>query len=475
MTAVTVTGSYPLIGDTVLTFLGFLTIGVILALLLTNRVAAVVALAGVPVVTALLAGNSPSEVGTFVSEGLGGVVGVTAMFVFAIAYFGVVRDAGMFDPIIRRIVAFAGNAPVTVCLATTALAMAAHLDGAGATTFLITIPAMMPLFDRLGMRRLTLTVCVGMGAGVMNLLPWGGPTARAATTSGVDVNELWVPLIPAQVAGMVGALAIAYYLGRRETRRLAVTAQDRAMATVGGAPDDASAATGGGTAAAPGDPTYSLTAEEEALRRPRLFWFNIALTVLTIAGLVATIAPPELMFLVALVIALVVNYPGLKAQTERIQAHAEGAMLMASTLLAAGAFLGILDGSGMVTAMATSTAEVVPASWAPGLPLLVGILGVPLSLLFGPDAYYFGVLPVLNGLGAEFGVTNADLARASLLGEETVGFPISPLTGSFYLLVGLAGVDIGKHIRALFGWVWLLSLLMLAVAVVTGAVPLWAS
>lgn len=485
MTAVTVTGSHPLIGDTVLTFLGFLTIGVILALLLTNRVAAVVALAGVPVVTALLAGNSPTEVGTFVSEGLGGVVGVTAMFVFAIAYFGVVRDAGMFDPIIRRIVAFAGNAPVTVCLATTALAMAAHLDGAGATTFLITIPAMMPLFDRLGMRRLTLTVCVGMGAGVMNLLPWGGPTARAATTSGVDVNELWVPLIPAQVAGMLGALAIAYYLGRRETRRLAATAADRSMATVGGG-DDTSAlgagtgdagVTGGSTdaAAAPGDPSYTITAEEEALRRPRLFWFNIALTVLTIAGLVATIAPPELMFLVALVVALVVNYPGLKAQTERIQAHAEGAMLMASTLLAAGAFLGILDGSGMVTAMATSTAEVVPASWAPGLPLLVGILGVPLSLLFGPDAYYFGVLPVLNGLGAEFGVSNADLARASLLGEETVGFPISPLTGSFYLLVGLAGVDIGKHIRALFGWVWLLSLLMLAVAIVTGAVPLWAS
>ncbi|VXB43448.1 CitMHS family transporter [Nocardioides sp. AX2bis] len=460
-----------------LTFLGFLTIGVILALLLTNRVAAVVALAGVPVVTALVAGNSPAEIGAYVSEGLAGVVGVTAMFVFAIAYFGVMRDAGMFDPIIRRIVAFAGNAPVTVCLATTTLAMAAHLDGAGATTFLITIPAMMPLFDRLGMKRLTLTVCVGMGAGVMNLLPWGGPTARAATTSGVGVNELWVPLIPAQIAGMLGALAISYFLGRRETTRLAATADDRSLSTVGG-PDAGSGSTG---AAGPSDddtpsaPGHHLTEEEAALRRPRLFWINIALTVLTIAGLVTTLAPPELLFLVALVVALVVNYPGLKEQTARIQAHAEGAMLMASTLLAAGAFLGILDGSGMVTAMATSTAEIVPASWAPGLPLLVGVLGVPLSLLFGPDAYYFGVLPVLQGLGAEFGVANADLARASLVGQETVGFPISPLTGSFFLLVGLAGVDIGRHIRALFGWVWLLSLIMLVVAVATGAVPLWAS
>lgn len=476
-----------------LAFLGFLTIAVILTLLLTNRVAAVVALAGVPILTALIAGDSPTKIGTFVSEGLGGVVGVTAMFVFAIVYFGVMRDAGMFDPIVRRIVDFAGKAPVTVCLATTMLAMAAHLDGAGATTFLITIPAMMPLFDQLHMRRVTLTVCVGMGAGVMNLLPWGGPTARAATTSGVAVNELWVPLIPAQIAGMFGALVIAWYLGRREAARLAdapVAVDEQRQATPVGSPATghtsgspiAASATGAGShgsgnssgSAEIPDP-LALDQEDAALRRPRLFWFNIALTVLTIAGLVATIAPPELVFLAAVVIALVVNYPGLKAQTARIQAHAEGAMLMASTLLAAGAFLGILAGSGMVDAMASAAVDVVPTSIAPGLPLLVGILGVPLSLLFGPDAYYFGVLPVLNGLGAELGISSADLARASLLGEETLGFPISPLTGSFYLLVGLAGVDIGRHIKALFGWAWLLSMLMLVVAIITGAVPAWVS
>ena len=174
-----------------LAWTGFLTIGVILALLLSNRVAAVVALAGVPIVFALIAGFGPGEIGEFVADGLGGVVGVTVMFVFAITYFGVMRDAGLFDPVIRRIVRWAGNAPVTICLATTALAMAAHLDGAGATTFLITIPAMIPLFDRLGMSRLTLSVCVGLGAGTMNLLPWGGPTARAAATAGVPANELY--------------------------------------------------------------------------------------------------------------------------------------------------------------------------------------------------------------------------------------------------------------------------------------------
>lgn len=447
-----------------LSLMGFITVAVILVLLLTNRVAAVVALAGIPVLTALVAGFSPTEIGEFVAGGLGGVVGVVAMFVFAIVYFGLMRDAGMFDPIIRRIVAFAGNAPVTVCLATTTLAMAAHLDGAGATTFLITIPAMLPLFDRLGMSRLVLTTCVGLGAGVMNIVPWGGPTARAAATSDVPANELWVPLIPAQLAGMVAVLVIAWFLGRRETRRLAA------------APAGAS----GGTEELPAtdvahDGVGTLSPEEQQLRRPRLFWVNVALTVAVIAALVSAAATPELIFLIAVVVALLINYPGLKDQTDRIEAHAKGAMLMATTLIAAGVFLGILEGSGMIEAMAKTAAGALPDGAAPVLPVLVAVLAVPLSLVFGPDPYYFGVLPVLISVGEIHGIAAADIAQASILGEETVGFPISPLTGSFYLLVGLAGVDIGKHIRHLIGWAWLVSMVMLAVALITGVIPVWAS
>lgn len=478
-----------------LSWLGFATVGVILALLLTNRVAAVVALSGVPIVAAFVAGFGPAQVGEFAGAGIADVAGTAAMFVFAIAFFGVLRDAGMFDPIIDRIVGFAGNAPATVCLATTALACAAHLDGAGATTFLITIPAMLPVFDGLGMRRLLLATCVGLGAGVMNLLPWGGPAVRAASTTDVPVNDLWVPLIPAQIAGLVTVLVIAWWLGRRESTRLA--APEPVAVAAAGVPDPA-----GATPVAGPDPTTADTTDstdstdwtdrEEshatvssgaarddtdagALRRPRLFWFNIALTVGVIGGLVAGVAAAEALFLAGLVIALIVNYPGLKAQTDRIEAHAKGAMLMVTTLLAAGVFLGILEASGMIEAMATAAAEAIPAGAAPALPLIVGVLGVPLSLLFGPDAFYFGVLPVLTGVGEQFGITATELAQAALLGQETLGFPISPLTGSFYLLVGLAGVGIGKHIRALIGWAWLASLVMLAVALATGAIPVWAS
>ncbi|MFC4000215.1 CitMHS family transporter [Prauserella oleivorans] len=451
-----------------------MTVGVILVLLLTNRVAAVVALAGVPIVTGLVAGFTPAEVGEFAGDGIADVAGTAAMFVFAIAYFGVLRDAGMFDPIIRRIVAFAGNSPATVCVATTGLACLAHLDGAGATTFLITIPAMLPIFDRLGMSRLLLATCVGLGAGVMNVLPWGGPTARASSTTGVPVNDLWVPLIPAQVAGIVVVLVIAWLLGRRESKRITARAEQPVAVAAGGAtsePPPGGSAVGTGSA----DASDRTSDPADDLRRPRLFWFNVVLTVVVIGCLVATVAPPEMLFLAGLVIALIVNYPGLARQTDRIEAHAKGAMLMATTLLAAGVFLGILEASGMIEAMARTAAEAIPSGAAPALPLIVGVLGVPLSLLFGPDAFYFGVLPVLTGVAEQFGISGADIAQAALIGEETLGFPISPLTGAFYLLVGLAGVEIGKHIRSLLGWAWLASIVMLAVAFATGAIPVWAS
>ncbi|WP_174547950.1 CitMHS family transporter [Nocardiopsis dassonvillei] len=451
-----------------LTAMGFATIAVVLLLLLSNRVGAVVALVGVPVASAFALGFGPGEVASFVGEGIGGVASTTAMFVFAILYFGVMRDAGLFAPIIRRVLGFAGNTPVTVAVATVVLAMVAHLDGAGATTFLITIPAMLPLYDALGMRRVVLAALVGLGAGIMNMVPWGGPTARAATVLGVPANELWAPLIPAQLAGMAACVAVAWYLGHRERVRLAAAGPLPSPVPVGSGRPGGAAGEGGT------EPLAAGGQEPDAdLLRPRLYWVNAALTVAAVLALVFGLLSPELVFMLALVVALVVNYPGMKAQTDRVNAHASGAILMASTLLAAGVFLGVMDNSGMIEAMGQAMTGAMPGFLGPGMAAIVGVLGVPMSLLFGPDAYYFAVMPVLTAVGEGFGVAAADIAQASIIGQETVGFPISPLTGSFYLLVGLAGVPIGSHIRFLLPWAWLVSLVVLAVALASGVVPLW--
>ena len=50
-----------------------------------------------------------------------------------------------------------------------------------------------------------------------------------------------------------------------------------------------------------------------------------------------------------------------------------------------------------------------------------------------------------------FGTSGVDVARASIVGQITVGFPISPLTPSTFLLIGLAGVELGDHVLGQVG------------------------
>lgn len=485
-----------------LSLIGYVTMLVILALLLTQKVSPVVALAGVPLVAALIAGQSPTDISEFVSAGIAGVADVVVMFIFAIVFFGILRNAKFFDPIIDRIIRFGGSSPRTVAVATTLLACVVHLDGAGATTFLVAIPAMLPLYQRLGMSRLTLSTCVALGAGVMNLLPWGGPTARAAATIKADANDLWAPLIPAQIVGIIAALAVAWYLGHREAKRLdrlliddsanAVITEATSAAGIGPSAQaprtgrsslrsealsetgsSAGADSSGGTDVS-GD-SVSTRSSAEAGPTVLSLILNGLVLIAALATMMTGVISPALTFMVATILALLINHRGMAGQSEQFDLNAKSCMLMASTLLAAGVLLGVLDESGMIEEMAQSAIAVLPAGIMPVLPIIVAVLGVPMSLLFGPDAYYFGLLPVLASVGSTYGIDPVVLGQASIIGQETLGFPISPLTGSFYLLVGLAGVPIGKHIIRATGWLWLVSIVITIVAVALGVVPLWAS
>ncbi|MCF2585994.1 CitMHS family transporter [Brevibacterium sp. UCMA 11752] len=473
-----------------LSLIGYVSMLVILALLLWQKVSPIVALAGVPIVAALIAGNSPSKVSEFALAGITSVASVVVMFIFAIVFFGILRHVGFFDPVIDRIIRLGGSSPKAVAVATTLLASVAHLDGAGATTFLITIPAMLPIYQRLGMSRLTLTACVGLGAGAMNMLPWGGPTARAAATVGVEANEVWTPLIPAQIVGVIAALGVAWFLGSREAKRIAkgkpsefaepVHAHDANQTTRSSGADTGARTTSvmvdtgaHGTAVDGTDSTAATDDSPEKDHRNIPLWVNGLILLATLVVLMWGIVSPAIAFLVATILALIINFRGLENQSRQFDISAKSAMLMASTLLAAGVLLGVLDESGMIESMADSAVQVLPAGIMPILPIVVAVLGVPMSLFFGPDAYYFGVLPVLSAVGSNYGIDPVLLAQASIIGQETLGFPISPLTGSFYLLVGLANVPIGKHILGLIGWAWLVSIIVLIAAIVIGVIPLW--
>jgi CitMHS family citrate-Mg2+:H+ or citrate-Ca2+:H+ symporter len=119
--------------------------------------------------------------------------------------------------------------------------------------------------------------------------------------------------------------------------------------------------------------------------------------------------------------------------------------------------------------MALALIDILPAGSAQYLHVIVGFFGVPLGMIFSPDAYYFALLPVIKDVAAAAGVPLEAVARAMLIGENT-GFSISPVVPSVYLALALSGVELRKHMAYTFFWAWAVSLVMLAFAVATGAV-----
>ena len=426
--------------------LGFATIAILLGLILGKRMTPLAALIAVPVATAL-AGGYGLKTAAFMVHGIQGVAGVAGMFIFAILYFGVMTDAGMLDPIVDRILALAGSSPPRIVVGTALLALLVHLDGSGAVTFLVTIPVMLPLYNRLGMDRRILACAASMAAGV-NFLPWTGPMLRASASLKLPVASIFNPLIPVQSVGMLFVFVCAWRLGKREERRLGLDNRGR------------------------GDVLRrALDQAQLALRRPGRTWINLTLTLALIVAMTAGKLEPVAVFMVGLVLALQINYPDLRAQKERVDAHAREALLMAGVLFAAGAFTGIMRDSGMLDAMAKSAVAAVPHEIGPRLPWILGLLSMPLSLLFDPDSFYFGVLPVLAEAARSFGTAPVHMAQAAVLGQMTTGFPVSPLTPATFLIVGLTGVDLGEHQRFTIPFLFGASVLMTATCVILGVFP----
>jgi citrate-Mg2+:H+ or citrate-Ca2+:H+ symporter, CitMHS family len=427
-----------------LSLFGFLTIAVFLFLILSKRVSVIVALILVPLVFALLAGFT-KELGKLMLDGIVGVAPTGIMLGFAILFFGVMNNAGLFDPIISRVLRLVKGDPLKIVVGTAIIAMLTHLDGSGASTFLITIPALLPLYERLGMSRLVLAGMVALGAGVMNLMPWGGPTARAGTALELDPAVIFNPLIPAMIAGIIWVIFVAYYLGKKERNRIGI--QDFQY-----------------------DFQKELSNEEMNMRRPGLFWFNLFLTIITIIALIKVWLPLPIIFMVAFAIALIVNYRKSEEQQEQVRNQALGMVTVVSIIFAAGIFTGILSGTGMIEAMAQSLVNIIPEGIGGAMSILVAVLAMPLSLLFTPDAYYFGVLPVLSETANIYGVAPVEMARASVLGQMTTGFPLSPLTASTFLLIGLARVELADHQKFIFKWAFGTTIVMTIVAIITGVI-----
>jgi CitMHS family citrate-Mg2+:H+ or citrate-Ca2+:H+ symporter len=363
------------------------------------------------------------------------------MLIFAMMYFMILSDAGMFDPLARGIVRAVGGDPVRIFAGTVTLGFLVALDGDGATVYMIVLSAMLPIYHRLGlslpMVAALLLQCTGLG----NMLPWGGPTARAAVSMKADMSQVFTPLVGPLLACVAWTYVLAWIFGRAERRRV-------------------------GVVSAPPDTAVSDVAPRSKQWRQI---FNLLMTAVLLWSLVAQVLPLPVLFMIAAALALVVNFPAGDIQRVRLAAHAPAILAVAGLIFAAAVFTGILSEGGMAKAMADAIVRVIPGWLGPYLAVVTALLSIPVTWMVSNDVFYFGMLPVLAEAAGRYGITPAEMARASLVGQPV--HILSPLVASTYLLVGMLDLDYAANQRFTLKWSAITCVVMLAAALATGIVP----
>lgn len=464
-----------------LTILGFAMIATFLVLIMMKKMSPIAALVLIPALFCVFVGKG-AHLGDYVIDGVSSLAPTAAMLMFAIVYFGVMIDVGLFDPIVRGILRFCKADPMRIVVGTAVLAAVVSLDGDGSTTFMITVSAMYPLYKRLKMSLVVMTGVAAMANGVMNTLPWGGPTARAATALKLDASDIFVPMIPALLVGLLGVFVLAYVLGLRERRRLGTLTLDEALVEekeketvlvgAGGAgtdvPEKSTGGSGAGTDAETEDDDFQGLDPHRPTLRPKLYWFNALLTLCLLTAMIMEWLPIPVLFLLGAALALSVNFPHIPDQKARIAAHADNVLNVSGMVFAAAVFTGVLQGTGMVDSMAGWMVDVIPEAMGPHMALVTGLLSLPLTYFMSNDGFYFGVLPVLAEAGAAHGVSPLEMARASLVGQPL--HMSSPLVPAVYVLVGMAKVEFGDHTRFVVKWAALTCLLILGAGILFGII-----
>lgn len=483
-----------------LVILGFSMITAFMWLIMTKRITPVAALILIPSIFGLFAGAGLG-LSDIVMEALLKLAPTAALLFFAITFFGIMIDVGLFDPLIRLILRFVKNDPMRLVVGTALLTSIVSLDGDGSTTFIIVTSAFLPVYLKLKMSPVVLTVVAATANGVLNTVPWGGSTARAAAALNVSPIEIFVPMIPAIGSGILAVIALSYFLGRRERKRVGelvfagdgapeevvaetITVNSERLAGVSASSTSVTSTTPpshgsesdlghGETDAEVSDfadlPTDAHNHLHRPKARPKLVWLNFALTMAVMTLLVWGIVEPPVVLMIGVGLALVLNLPRVSEQADQLKAHASSVVSVVALVFAASVLTGVLNGTGMVEAMAAWLVDIIPTSFGPHMAVIAGVLSLPLTFFMSNDAFFFGVLPVLTEAASHYGITAEEMARAAITGQPL--HTSSPLVASFLLLVGLAKVELGDHMRKAIWRACVVGLVMLAVGAFTTAFP----
>lgn len=427
-----------------LAVIGFGLMIVLMYVLIKEKMAPPLAFIILPLIAAAAAGFGLEEIAGFIKTGMNTMLSTAVLFIFSISYFTMMSDAGLFDPIIDFLIKRTGKNVTTIFIAILLTTYVAHLDGSGATTFLIVVPAFLPICKKMGIRPQALLAAMCGAYGVMNLVPWGGPTMRASSVVGVEVGDLYNFILPGIGCLVIISVVIAMLVCLIEKKHGAGVAENVR--------------------------NTQETETDTKKTKKAIYWFNAILTILMLIFLFMDLPIPLYsVFMVAFAIGLIVNHPNVKQQNKKIKEYGTNAMVMTMTLFSVGIFMGVIKDSGMVEAMANAIVEMLPSAIAPHMHWFMCLFSVPLLMVLGTDAFYYALLPIIIGVVEPFGVTPETVAAAFLL-TATLGTPISPSVAAVYVGLGLADVSIGEHIKYTLRLVWPASIAVLIMATVVGVI-----
>lgn len=431
-----------------LAIIGFVLIIALMYVLIAEKMSPPVAFVIFPLIAAILIGADIATISEYVQTGLGSILNTAVLFLFSISFFTLMSEQGLFDPLVDFIIGKVGKNITAIFIAVILVATVAHLDGSGASTYLITIPAFKPIMDRLNVRPVVFLGTIIALMSAMNIIPWGGPTIRAASVAQIEVFDLYSFILPAVIFMFILAAVIAVVNARRESKRGAgLQGADLSVSEMAG------------------------DATQEMKTSKGLYIFNLVLTLVMLVLLFADIGlPMHFIFMVAFVIAIFGNFRSVKEQGKKIEEFGNNAIVMTMTLFSVGIFIGVIQESGMVEAMATTIIDILPGFITPHLHWFLALFSVPLMMALGTDAFYFALLPIIIGIVEPFGIS-AEAVAATFLITGTYGTYISPTVAANYVGVALAGTTIGEHIRANLPIMWGASILTLIAATLLGVVP----
>ncbi len=388
--------------------------------------------------------------GNWVQQGLQKTSIIIFMMFFAILFFSVMLDTGLFDPISKTVIKMAKGDPLKVIVGTGIITAVVSLSGDGTTTTLICCSALMPIYKKLQLKRLYLGVILVLMNTILNILPWSSPTARVMSVlDGINPQEMLYALAPGMALAILYMMGVCYYLGLKERKRLGIqtlTYEDIEELTA------------------------SSSAEKDEIKRPKLMIFNTILTLAALILLMAGIFPPVFIFLVGSVLALVINYPTIEEQKARLRDNAAEVVLTVVVVIGAGVFAGLFNGSGMSDALAASLIQVLPPSFGAHWGIITAFVSIPGGFFLSNDAFFYGVLPVLARAGVQYGFTNFEMGVASLMGQAF--HLLSPFTPWIYLLLGMTELEIGQWQREGAKWAIGIFISFIVLTVATGYLPL---